>query len=587
MSWIFTAPMGLWAMGSLVGVIAIYLFYQQTKPRVVSGLFLWSSRTRQIKSGRRRQIPPYSRSLLLDFLAVLLLSLAMAGPAWISHDHVRCVIVLDGSLSMQAGDNHRRAVELARKIADDASHTPMLFVHQNDLLTLRVPEGQPRTIFDEALARYAPFGVTGAGDLATVRRVVSGPLEIHVITDNKHDTPLPPNTRLVQHVLGTEGRNPAFLAARRTRNSSGIDQLLFTVATDGTTVTLKIQTGEQSLHRHTFAPGQQAPQVVSLDLPDGTAAIRATLESVNDVLAADSEVHLLPPPDRSVGFAVECSNAKVRRWVTMALRSAGGKPQHTSPQLIVSQGSLSAMPDPSGDAFHLILPTASRGSKSVFTGPYIVDFASSYCRDLSLDGVYWTCVESDAKSLNPLQTLIHLDRLPLYYLHSPSQLVLNVDLTRSNLPMQTAWPVLMANLVDTVSYRKPGFRRVNYDLHELLEYQPSIAEGYETSYRLRSADAESVPIGHPGASRVPSRPGPYQFIMTAQESPPEITALVVNAIAPEESNLSTRATADHTETMFPRSTDAEHLAPHSVAWILVLSAMGLLIANYFFEQRGA
>jgi hypothetical protein len=117
-------PRGLWLLGALVPLVILYVLKVRRARVTVASTWLWASARRDLMARSpfkrlERQIP-----LLLQFLALLLLTLALSRPATrhraIIGDHV--AIVVDTSASMGAIDPATRQprVELARQAAWDA-----------------------------------------------------------------------------------------------------------------------------------------------------------------------------------------------------------------------------------------------------------------------------------------------------------------------------------------------------------------------------------------------------------------------------------------------------------------------------------
>src|SRR6476661_4284379 len=79
------------------------MYHRRFPPLVVSGTHLWTSEARQNVAGRKREKLPITRSLVLELLAALLISLVISQPRWGGLNRtVHLVAVLDNSASMMS-----------------------------------------------------------------------------------------------------------------------------------------------------------------------------------------------------------------------------------------------------------------------------------------------------------------------------------------------------------------------------------------------------------------------------------------------------------------------------------------------------
>jgi hypothetical protein len=100
----FAFPIGLLALTAVPAVVALHLFRRRFEPRRVSALFLWAADDRAAASGRKLERLHRNPSFWLELIGALLLAMACASPRIPFAEPARhLVVVLDGSLSMQAG----------------------------------------------------------------------------------------------------------------------------------------------------------------------------------------------------------------------------------------------------------------------------------------------------------------------------------------------------------------------------------------------------------------------------------------------------------------------------------------------------
>ena len=76
----FANPWGLLGLLALPAIAVIHLFHRRFPPLPIAGLHLWGVETRKESPGRKRERLPLTRTLLLELLAALLLTLLIADP---------------------------------------------------------------------------------------------------------------------------------------------------------------------------------------------------------------------------------------------------------------------------------------------------------------------------------------------------------------------------------------------------------------------------------------------------------------------------------------------------------------------------
>ncbi|MEG2075678.1 MAG: hypothetical protein RRY34_04160, partial [Victivallaceae bacterium] len=102
-----------WAF-SLLGLVAIYLWWRKSTRYMTSALFLWDSPLAAPKSGRKFKVAKLPLSFYLEALVLLALTLALAAPYWIrSSELPPLAVIMDNSFSMhqklQSGETARDA----------------------------------------------------------------------------------------------------------------------------------------------------------------------------------------------------------------------------------------------------------------------------------------------------------------------------------------------------------------------------------------------------------------------------------------------------------------------------------------------
>ncbi len=574
-------PWGLFGVLGVVAVVVVYLFSERHRRRRVTALFLWDAGQSASRAGRRRHRIERSRSLLLDLAAAMAMAVALAAPECSDRADTTLAVVLDGSLSMQARDNHRKAVAAVEDLLEQRSgHVHLVIIEAGVSPRLRFQGRAADPRVTGVLAAYLPGAprdsLRESVDLA--RALEPGLLEVHAFTDHAVSWPGTLDFGLVVHQLAARGPNPAIVSAWRggKRFSRGDRVALGVRSNSEQAVRLKLDAREVAVPGNTTAgragdqgassatrtlieaselvlkPGET--KQVTFGLPEDTGPVRIRLQGTPDLLEADSEVLLLPERSPRVRVSVAMATERAARAVSRALEATGAilvsgaadlcisdRPSGSSAAVDAGEGTLSREDAACVVATLQVAP--SSGPLLSVAGPYVVHGLDPLARDLDLTGVYW----SAGSGLNRRQTLVPLITVgdtALYAWTSPRSLALNVDLSRTNLVRHPAWPVLFANLVREVARRRPGLVRVNYRLGDALDYR---AEASDIDLSLRS-----VPL-HAGASAaasavttwlkraassnaawlVPEHPGVYALDLGGKQK----GLLSINAIAPDESDL--------------------------------------------------
>lgn len=491
---------GLLALGSLLAVVAAYLFYRRYPPRRVTGLFLWGDPARQMAGGRTFERPRFGRSFWLDFFAALLCALAVAGPAWLLRSGNLPVVILDDSFSMQARDNHLTARALAVALLAQADRPGAVILAGTQPQLLCHPE-TPGGEMAQRLGQYLP--AQPAGDLAAALRsaaeLYNQPLDLHFITDQDFTASVRAGDTVVVHRLPGRGDNLAFGALWRARSGEEdfIHARIVNFSAQPATVayTLRALAADavEEEARVVFsktlelAPGAGADCEASVR--GGAGLVLAQLHAAHgaDVIAADSRAWLLPPPPQTITYGVAGLEAESARYVRLALDAAGAA------QLDVRVPAAASPPAPVPSALSPLAPpallvtsdSAQRGSvltlelpapvgPVTFSPPFVVDLAEPLCRDVHLGAGYWT-VPLDQPKIGRGSWLIFAGMHPLFWRAGEDRYVLNMIPQKSSIVTTPAWPALFANLVALARERLPGLRKTAYAPGQGVEYRPVVA----------------------------------------------------------------------------------------------------------------
>jgi hypothetical protein len=574
-------PWGLAALGSLAAVGVIYLFYQRYRKRPITALFLWDAPEGWHEGGRRLSRLRLTRSLLLDALACALLALAVASPAWISRAGRSAVVVLDGSLSMRGSGNHDRARDEALSILESVGRLsrPVVIEAGSEPRVLAGP-GADADDARRALGRYDPFDTSDSLEeaLRLAREIVTGHMEVHVLTDREARLAPPAAASLTLHVLEGRAPNAAIVdAARHVSPRTGNEDVVVSIAGFATSplrAHLEARAGTSVIHEQDVSLGPADVRQVTLQVNEETGPLEILLESGSDALEEDSRVLLLEEPLEIVTYEVDVADPAVAGPVTRALAAAGALPAGDSePDLLVTRGA-----DAEGTVTTLRLATGGEKGAALL-GPYVIDMAHPLCRDLDLTGVYWTTAAGTGEAAQGMPLVSCGDR-SLYHGVGGGVLVLDLDPSASNITRTAAWPVLVSNVVRHTSQGLPGLRRTNYLPAEVPLFvphpQPDLnPERIEAAGSRIPWERTSIP------PRLPARPGVYTLVLRGGAS----RDLAVNAIAPLESDL--RALAEKSRTTRTGSLDARSAgaSTNPLGWILVALAALALSLNWLLDRR--
>jgi hypothetical protein len=485
---------GLWLLSALVPLVVLYVLKVRRTRVTVASTWLWASAQRDLmaRSPFKRllaQVP-----LLLQALALLLLTLALARPATrhraILGDHV--AIVIDTSASMGAIDakTSQPRLELAKQAAWDAlaalspgtdamlleaGHDPRLVSPLDrdikklqlslDALPVRQVEGDLGAAVALAVDRLRQLGgerrvlVFTDGNIASADglRTTGIPLDIFTVGE-------PVDNAGIVRVDVRAGADPA------TREEEV--QAFALVANHGTRardlfVTLRLAgtTDPLASRRVQVAPGERQPIVLTFHPGEGDRRKGLVLEiSPHDALALDDVAYARVPPGQKQPVVLISEGGSP--WLERALRSdpqvdlwkgtaaEAAKATAHEGALTVYDG-LCPAGAPPGDA--LIVGPPAGNCLGVAVGaevehPAITSWSNgdARLRFLTLDGVHIAkgralTVDSPAQSLvrSQKETLVADASLP-----GRSVTLVGFDVGESDWPLKASFVLFIRNLIE-------------------------------------------------------------------------------------------------------------------------------------------
>ena len=311
-------PLAL-AWGALAGLVLLFYILRPRSLRVeVPSIFLWRDLVQREQALTLWQRLRRHLLLLLQLLAILLLALVLARPErtaeTIPQRHIVHVIDASASMSVTSGDTTR--LEAAKAAALEQLNV----IEPGDRLTVMSFGNQPAVLAyltrDEQAARDAVESIAQTATVGNVDRVLQLAVsladslpgsEVYLYTDGSFPSPAVPdsiNTTVFFVRVGTPADNQgisAFAIRRRLDSLEAFVQVQ-NYSAESVTVPLAVLADGQPLERRdiTLAPYESAGSSVDLvfgDFPPGVSRVDAVLDH-QDALAADNRTAsiLMPPP---------------------------------------------------------------------------------------------------------------------------------------------------------------------------------------------------------------------------------------------------------------------------------------------------
>lgn len=575
------APGGLWLLGT-IPLIVLFWMLPPRRPRVrIPSVLLWPTSTAERRSAWRR---PWQRLrnhplLWLQLFIALLLAVAAAQPYVPAEAAAqRVVVLLDASGSMRAHDvqpsrwdaARNAVVDLARSLGPDQSLSVIRVDDQPRVLVADVHDAaRVQSVLDRESPAYGP--IDAATSVALANGVgKGGPSEWVLVGDGQFPdlpagTTIPPGTRFRFVPIGSASAGNVALTglAIRSNGSTLALQLGLRNANDRSvsgSVELLAE-GGAVLATKDWSAGPRQDTYVGWDgVQSGPRWFEARLTSVDppdaNVLDTDDRAWAVAssPTSQQAVLLVSTGNTFLERVLAVKgnLRTFKVSPPDWPP--LVNQGGAStyalvvldrqprdATPTPTGSALYIGGSSGDAFQPRVIAPvpdhPLLrnVDWSevriARAARLTTEQTTGWeTVVDSDGGPLVLVRTLREAD-------HVRREALLTFALGESDLALRSAFPVLMANLVEWLA---PRAERSPQTIAPGATLQLD-ASPLASSVRIETAvDVSSQPdtLAPPWPPRPfrPAAPGVYRAI---EESPtgPATTYLVADAFAPTEADL--------------------------------------------------
>jgi hypothetical protein len=313
----FLAPLALLGLLFIPAVVAMYLLKLRRNEQVVPSTLLWQRLMADVEANAPWQRLRRSLLLLLQLLLVALLAVLAARPflerpAGLARD---LVLVIDTSASMAATDISPNRLEAAKGLASDAlrdlpaggkvsviaaGRTARVVVNGTSDL------GRVRAAIDELQVSPATGDLADALRLANALAARSGDAQVLVATDAALATQ--PTVHLDHPVsvlqVGRERRNQAIVALAVRTAPSGVTRSVFVSVAN-----LDIENASRRIElwgdgvlleaRDIFLDPQTRSEVIIDDVPAQVAVVEVRLTGeTSDLLAVDDRAWAIVPPDR-------------------------------------------------------------------------------------------------------------------------------------------------------------------------------------------------------------------------------------------------------------------------------------------------
>lgn len=517
----FGFPLGLLALGAFAPLLVAYFLRRKQPPRVVSALFLWRSPDQRAQAGPRFQRFSREASLLLELLAVL------AAAAFLSDVHLgaraskkHLVVVVDGSLSMQAVSKGRSAADRVRDrlaalaLAEGAGQ---LTVVESGLkpTVLAGPQAEVSRAL-AALEKWVPTQPAhDVGPALLAARELAGGKgnKVHLFTDGPlaEGALAPPEVEVVS--VGEPLDNLALLSAQRS-DVEGV-----------ASVTVRVGNFSRVAKNVTLSIGPRT-QALALD-PGATTVVQAKLQASgplnvalpDDALPVDGVVTLLPsaPPSLKV-VLLSGLEPKAGAALRRALAVVPGVTVSTALQpdaMVVG---------PPGSTADVTLGVS--GATQGWLGPFFAQKGHPALEDVQLSGVIWSAGVSP-----PGRPLMSAGEAVLVSEEEEGRLHLNLDLARSNVQRTVAWPILVSNLVRRARVLQPGLPR----RHLMLGEDVPVTTTPGARYALKGPGGIERQVLGVGPVVLPAATVPGRWALWRDDE--EVDALEVLPLDPRESDL--------------------------------------------------
>jgi von Willebrand factor type A domain/Aerotolerance regulator N-terminal len=456
------APLGLAAAALSIPLLVLYMLRSRRSTVEVPSVLLWGAEDEFVSAALPWQRLTVTAALILQLIALLLFALALARP----FDRVRTVLgphtvwVVDTSGSMAVEGRWEKATEIILETLDDVSEEQLVSVVEAGVVPRVVVAftDDPESV-RAAVAGLKPSG--GEADLSgaiTLARGLSTPdraSTILLVSDGDDEAALPGPMGSVRHILvSAVGDNVAITALTTDVPGQGLPRVLvevtsFSARNEDVQLEILVDGLPSSIEDLALEPGGRLSRVVPVDAGPGQT-IEARLIGAEDALVADDSSVIVLGEARTVTSAIVGESSPFLETLLQALPDV--VPATTGPAdvLVIDVASAAAIDRPTwvigptepppgvtvvGRVEEPVI-TMQRPSEPLLEGVDLSELAIAEAAMVEAPGWYPIVAAGDV----PLILLGDVEGQRVVYF--------TFDIVRSNLPVQVAFPILGARIMD-------------------------------------------------------------------------------------------------------------------------------------------
>jgi hypothetical protein len=434
----FLFPQFLWLLLGIPVVIILHFVRARKKRQDVSALFLWKQAKEQAET-RKRFSPSWL--LALQILSVALAAFALAQPSLMLRSRPDRILIIDATASMNARDSDGVRLEKALNEAQEILHQSGRVAILRSGLETTVIQALTDNHIEARQTLQAIQAVDEQTDLSRaidVAKAIAPQAEIHVFTDSALEYPL-----VNIHGVGGDGHNVGISSFE-----IGVQQIFVAVASNyprPQEINLQIFQGETPVAQTTMLVPSNGQGYATFPLDSTSGFFRAEIEvPADDALLVDNMAFTGQRELR----VVSNSDDDILRRVFEALPNVRYQvlPNASGPDIDVRvlEGPL---PEDAKGNYLLFAP---RVEAPVYKTIQTWDRASEFLRFVDLSktsvGLPETLIFTDGKVL--AETVDATPVLLEFQTSDLHALAFNAHPTQTDLIRRTAFPLLMANIMD-------------------------------------------------------------------------------------------------------------------------------------------
>ncbi len=566
----------------ILPLVLLYMLKMRRQEATFSSLYLWERALRDLQANAPWQKLRRNLLFLLQLIAMLLLTLALARPAWRipSLSGQNTVLLLDASASMQSVDVVPNRFEAARQMAhqliDTLPSEARMSIIQVGLqpIPLSSNSSDPDTLhtaLDTAAVENGSANWQTALALAAGITQGANDATLLVLSDGGLPTEhLPPFPGQVHYLaVGEAGANLSIAAfsAQAQGNTVELFVRVHNYGPEPSRALLSIYADQTLLHAENLnIPAQSDASLTLPDLPNVPAAYRAVLHPAEDappdLLALDNTAFVVYQPialQRALlvtpgNLFLENILAALPNIRAYRATLQDGHPPALDPNdrfdVYIYDG---LRPDhlPEGNLLFIAPP-----NNPLFTvgAPYSPTQEITLANHPLVNGLDWRKVfirRARQVDLPPWAIpLVESDNQPLVFAGSTAGRrvgVLTFRLQDSNLPLTIAYPILFSRLMEYLAPGAPFTPGLTLQPGETLSLHPGADALEVVIVDPKGGTHPLVPDVADLAFRETYTPGVYAvniFTQPGQRTPARVAYFAVNLFAPQESRIQPAATLE-------------------------------------------